>query len=114
MGIALLFYLFTPLLFADYTDEEILWAIFKAEGGYKAKYYFGIRSVKYKDFEDAKRICLNTIRNNRKRFLEQNQYKDFIEFLGSRYAPIGAENDPKNLNKNWVKNVRYFLEKNKK
>jgi hypothetical protein len=29
----------------------------------------------------------------------------FIEFLGARWAPIGADNDPTNLNKHWVPNV---------
>lgn len=33
----------------------------------------------------------------------------YIEFLASRYCPIGADNDPQGLNKNWVKNVKYFL-----
>ena len=30
---------------------------------------------------------------------------DFIARLGSHWAPIGAANDPKNLNLNWVPNV---------
>lgn len=38
---------------------------------------------------------------------------DFISFLGSRYCPIGASNDPHNLNKNWVSNVKYFYLTNK-
>lgn len=31
--------------------------------------------------------------------------EDFIEFLGARWAPVGADNDPGNLNANWVENV---------
>lgn len=38
-------------------------------------------------------------------------FTDYIEFLGSRYCPVGADNDPQGLNKNWVKNVKYFLTK---
>lgn len=30
----------------------------------------------------------------------------FIEFLGARWAPQGAANDPTNLNANWVRNVQ--------
>jgi hypothetical protein len=30
---------------------------------------------------------------------------EFIKFLGARWAPLGAENDPHHLNENWVKNV---------
>jgi len=32
----------------------------------------------------------------------------FITFLGSKYCPIGADNDPNNLNQHWVKNVTYY------
>ena len=99
---------------ATYTDTQILWAIFYAEGGYKVKYLFGIRSVKYKDFEDAKRICLKTIQNNRKRYVDYGykQYSDFLSFLASRYAPTkNCDNDPKGLNKFWLRNVQYYLMK---
>ena len=98
----------------NYTNEQIANAIFLAEGGYKAKYLYGIVSVKYKDEQEARRICLNTIRNNRKRYADYGykKYNTYLEFLASRYAPIGVKNDPKGLNKNWLKNVKYFLEKN--
>ena len=36
---------------------------------------------------------------------------DFITYLGDRYAPTDAENDPNGLNKNWVPNVSYFHRK---
>jgi len=35
--------------------------------------------------------------------------KKFIDFMQRRWAPIGAENDPENLNKNWAPNVRSIL-----
>ena len=94
-----------------YSDDEVANAIYKAEGGSRAKFLYGIRSVKYKDEADARRICLNTIRNNRARFAKQNKHKDYIEFLASRYCPVGADNDKKGVNKNWIKNVRFFLAK---
>ena len=92
-----------------YTDEQLANAIFKAEGGYKARYLYGIVSVKYSNEAEARRICLNTIRNNRARFENQEKFDDYLEFLASRYCPIGADNDPRGLNVNWLKNVRYFL-----
>jgi hypothetical protein len=93
-----------------YTDEQIVNAIYRAEGGEKAKYPYGIRSIKCESKEECKRICANTVRNNRKRFARNaGGSKDFISFLGKRYCPIGASNDPQGLNKNWEKNVRYFL-----
>lgn len=93
---------------ADYltmSNEVIANAIFKAEGGYKATYLYGIRSIPYNTEAEARRICINTIRNNKVRFCRQAQYKDFLDYLGSRYCPVSAHP----LNKHWTKNVKYFL-----
>lgn len=89
-------------------------AIFMAEGGYKATYLYGIRSVKYDTEEEARRICMNTIINNKKRYADYGykEYDTYIEFLASRYCPIGADNDPKGLNVHWIKNVRFYYGKN--
>ena len=35
-----------------------------------------------------------------------NQGLTTIDQIGSKYAPIGASNDPNNLNKNWIPNVK--------
>lgn len=97
----------------DYTDEQYVNAIYKAEGGSSATYLFGIRSVRCEGYADCRQVCLNTVRNNRKRWAKNPKGLDFIQFLASRYCPIGADNDPKGLNKNWIKNVSYFLRKEK-
>ena len=55
-------------------DENLADAIFKAEGGYKATYLYGIVSVPYKDEAEARQICINTINNNKKRFEKQTKY----------------------------------------
>lgn len=34
---------------------------------------------------------------------------EFVAYFSSKYAPIGVENDPANLNKNHLKNLRFFL-----
>jgi len=94
-----------------FSDNELADAIYKTEGGDKAKVPYGILSIKVGSVQEARRICLNTIRNNRIRFANQDKFTDYIEFLGSRYCPVGADNDPQGLNKNWVKNVKYFLTK---
>ncbi len=92
-----------------YSDEKIATAIYKAENS--KKYPYGIKSIDTKgNKEYARKICLNTIRNNRKRFANQTQYKDFISFLGSRFCPTNIPSEY-HLNKNWVRNVYYFLEK---
>lgn len=90
-------------------DFLILLAIRKAENGGLGN-EFGIIHPK------AKNTNLNTqagwaaatVVKNRERW----DGKDgFIDFLGSRYAPVGAKNDPKGLNRNWVRNVKFWIEK---
>ena len=98
----------------DYTDGEIVSAIYQIEGGVTAKKPFGVLSVKCMGYLDCKEICHNTVRNNRKRFAKQSQEKDFLSFLAKRYAPVGAGNDPRGLNKNWEKNLRMVLAKQEK
>ena len=91
----------------NYTDEQICNAIFLAEGGYNATFLYGIVSVSYETEAEAKRICINTIRNNRKRYADYGykQYDSYLEFLASRYCPVEAHP----LNKYWLKNVKWFL-----
>lgn len=93
-----------------YDNDRLCNAIYKAEGGDKAQYLYGIRSVHYEDAAEARRICLNTIRNNKVRFYKQDKYTDYIDFLGSRYCPVGCDND-NGSNKHWIKNVNYFYNK---
>lgn len=89
-----------------YTNGEIADAIYLAEGGVKTRHPYGILT-KYKT-TTPRQACLNTIAHARR---DWDGNGDFIEFLGSRYAPIGADNDPTGLNKNWVGNVKFFLNK---
>src|SRR4030042_2510908 len=92
----------------DYTDDQIANAIYKAEGGPKTNYPYGILT-KYKH-TTPRQACINTIKSARKRFAKQIKEKDFIHFLSLTYCPIGCEND-NGTNKYWVKNVKYFLNK---
>ena len=97
----------------DWSDAEIVKAIWLTEGGSEAGYAYGIRSVPYSSVKEAERICYNTVRNNRKRYADYGykQYPTYLEFLASRYCPLNATNDPKGLNRNWLKNLKYFLNK---
>lgn len=88
--------------------DSVADAIYKAEGGVKTRHPYGILA-KYKN-TTPRQACLNTIAHA---YRDWDGKGDFIEFLGNRYAPIGVANDPTNLNKNWIKNVKYFLEKRK-
>lgn len=103
---------FTPMPQAE--AERIADAIYVAEGGAKAKKPYGILSVKVANEAEARRVAVNTIRNNWKRWHDAGKPGEYLEFLAKRYAPVGAENDPQGLNKNWLKNVRAGLAKTKK
>lgn len=106
---------FSSSLFAgEWTNDQIADAIFKAEGGMKAEYWYGIRSVSYDSLDEARRICLNTIRNQRKRHANHECGFTYLECLANRYAPLNVNNDPQNLNQYWLKNVLYFLGEKKK
>jgi hypothetical protein len=87
-------------------------AIYKAENS--KRYPYGIVSIDTKGNEEyARKICKNTIRNQIARWKKESVKRPYLESLASRYCPIGASNDPQGLNKNWLKNVKWFLMKGK-
>lgn len=53
--------------------------------------------------------CAATVQKNYDRWQNAKTNTSFIHFLGSRYAPIGADNDPTGLNRNWVPNVNHYF-----
>ena len=91
-------------------QSNVVAAIYKAEGGANTRYPYGIKSVDCGgDVSKARKICFNTVRNNYIRWQAAGKTNDFIQFLGARYCPIGAKDDPRNLNSNWVRNVKKIL-----
>jgi len=93
----------------NYSLNEVADAIWHSEGGASATYLYGIRSIPYKDEADARRICINSIRNGYKRGLDAGQPMGFLEHFSMRYCPPKAHK----LNVNWVGNVKYHLIKNR-
>jgi hypothetical protein len=89
----------------DFTDSQIADAIYKAEGGSKTSHPYGI--LQHYKVTTPRQACLNTIAHARRDF----KGGDFITFLGGRYCPIGASNDPTGLNRNWIGNVKSILER---
>ena len=88
-----------------YSDEVIAQAIFKTENS--KRYPYGVKSVKTRgNVAFAHKVCLNSIRNAKKRYIQAGMPGDFIAFMGKRYSPP-------NINPNWVKLVHYFLAKAK-
>ena len=39
----------------------------------------------------------------------KKRYTGDVDKFAKRWAPVGAKNDPKGLNKNWAKNVKKFM-----
>lgn len=75
----------------------------------------GVRRAYRDSFEKQLCWCAWTIRRNMERWEampaeeRESHGNSFIMYLGSRYAPIGAGNDPNNLNENWARNVSTVL-----
>lgn len=96
-------------------DFLILLAIRKAENGLSGR-EFGILHPRAIDtnLDIQAGWCAATIVKNRVRWVRAGKPVPFIEFLGKRYCPVGVKNDPSGLNRNWIKNVKYWFNKLKK
>jgi hypothetical protein len=86
--------------------DRIVQAIYKVEGGSKARVPYGILSVRVSSKEEARKICTNTVQRNHDRWLKAGEPGDYLDFLADRYCP--KSEDPKG-NRNWKKNIRAFL-----
>jgi len=86
----------------------ILFAIRTAENG-REGIEFGVLHPRAIDQPNSLRVqagwCAATVSKNHKRWIDSGEKVDFITFLGNRYCPVGAENDPNGLNKHWISNV---------
>jgi hypothetical protein len=101
-------------------NPSLLVALRRAENGGPGR-EFGVRSVPATGLEAQARVAANTIRNNIERFEREGgravdpasgRYTDdFLRFLSSRYAPVGAENDPTGLNRFHATNLIAFYRK---
>lgn len=100
-AIALLILLATNALAID--ANRIADAIYKVEGGSKAKAPYGILSIKVSSEQRARKICINTIRNNHTRWINAGRPGKYLDYLADRYCPRSA--DPIG-NRNWKRNIR--------
>ena len=112
MKIIVILLMLCSVVYADEIDfDRLVGAIYRAEGGEKAQYLYGIRSVGYDNKAEARQICLNTVRNQMKRHNNHTCNLTYLECLAKRYCPVGADNDPKGLNRHWLRNVKYIYER---
>lgn len=91
----------------DYTDMQIVNAIYWAEGGDTTRFPYGIIHKEDLYNTTPKYACLRKVVEAREKW---DQKGDFIDFLATQYSPV---DDPTNFdgnNKYWPKNVKFFLE----
>lgn len=98
----------------DHKNLALLFAIRKTENGGPGV-EFGVLHPKAKgtNLRTQAGWAAATIMKNRGRYDEKRD-GDFVSFLGSRYAPKNAENDPQGLNANWIKNATHHYNENTK
>lgn len=61
---------------------------------------------KTKDRQAALEItCRSCVHAKRDFIVAYGFAETFVEFWGHRWAPVGAANDPRGLNANWIRNV---------
>lgn len=85
---------------------RLLWAVEKAEGDLLKAVRCSIKSVK--DLTEAREITARSAAHALFDFVLAggSGWFAFIDFWAARWAPVGAANDPGNLNSNWAKNVK--------
>ena len=93
----------------------IVVAIRYAENGRAGREY-GILHPRVKPtYRSQAGWCAATVQKNYDRWMpstpDQDTLEAFIEFLGSKYCPIGADNDPTGLNNHWTSNVLHHYRK---
>ena len=93
---------------AGYSLNQWCNAIYKAEGGAKTAHPYGI--LAHYMHTTPLEACKNTVRHKYLDWKRQGQHGTFLAYLGAKYCPVGCKND-NGTNKNWVKNVTYYLQK---
>lgn len=89
---------------------KILLAIRQAENG-RAGREFGVLHPKAvnTNLDTQAGWAAATVVKNRARWEKAGKPGDFITFLGKRYCPVDADNDPTGLNKHWIGNVKMWV-----
>ena len=95
-----------PLSKADIYFNRLADAIFKAENS--PKWPYGIKAK----VKDPRETCIKICKDAWSDYCLLGCKGDWIEYLGSIYAPTeNATDDPNHLNKNWPVNVRALMAK---
>jgi len=102
-----------PLLVNPYA---FMLAVRMAEQGRKGR-EFGVlaQGAIDTDLETQAEWTMSTLIKDTKRWHtgeltkgKKEDYQSFIHYFSDKWCPIGAENDPNNLNKNWLPNFQKY------
>ena len=110
-----LFLVMTRSSRADFEPDfpKLVEAIGNAENS--VKYPYGIKSINtHSDKVLAGKICMNTVRNNWKRYTAIDStpsMDEYMRFLANRFCPVGAVDDLSGLNAHWLGNVSRLYQK---
>ena len=95
-------------------DPDFLHALRRAENGGPGR-EFGVLSVPAPTYQDQARVAAESIRRSAARFTDRGgqvidaatgRYTpEFVAFFSNRYAPVGAANDPRGLNRHHARNL---------
>lgn len=101
-------------------DPAFIMAVREAEAG-KSGREFGVLSTNAPTYADQLRICIATVAHRLESFPGNPVMRDpfgrvryshaWIAYFASIWAPVGVDNDPNGLNKNWLANVLSFYQK---
>lgn len=85
-------------------DPKLIQAVVIAEGDILKAVRCSLPNTLNRD--EAIEVTCRSAAHAMSDFIRSTNASEFIEFWGSRWAPVGAANDPENLNHNWPSNVR--------
>lgn len=98
-----------------YTLDQWADAIYVAEGGERAKWPYGViyAGCSWDDVAFCRKVARNTVYRTLVRYREGRCQlnEDSFSCMARRYAPIGADNDPRGFNHHWQKNMVALLAK---
>ena len=86
-------------------DAALIQAVVTAEGNIVKAVQCSVPNVK--DRAEAIEIVCRSAAHAMSDWVKQDpeRHAAFVKFWGARWAPVGATNDPTNLNSNWITNV---------
>lgn len=84
-------------------DPALIQAVVKAEGNILKAVQCSIPSITTR--EEAIEVTCRSAAHALSAYVSANDAEGFVAFWGAKWAPVGAKNDPNNLNRNWPLNV---------